>query len=344
MRAHEFIREDATDPGDRVVRVVPNIDNLSVDKSGAVSINHNLDPTSLRNTSHWTQNSVVGSHEMGDWDKAGYAIIANPREIKAPLIGARPEDTYYALDKNKQLNIGNPTILAPKDAPVPKGVNVIRYEGDRNTAIQQHFANQNLPYYGQTGRNNLPGVDQTTYNQLGQEFANKYHNQGPATLDSHMNTIHSRAEGVSAIQDQLNQAKATGQKYVTQDNQTTVPVWQDAQNRIVRMRDDIKNYVKDNPAAAKYEKEHWSKVINNLKQSAADAEQLRSADKHFGPGSFKNLPGPKPLSPPPPPPPRPSGGGGSSSVPVRGGFVGSGGPVSTGAGNLMHQMNPFKLN
>jgi len=34
---------------------------------------------------------------------------------------------------------------------------------------------------------------------------------------------------------------------------------------------------------------------------------------------------------------------GSSSVPVRGGFVGSGGPVPTGAGNLMHQLNPQKI-
>ena len=308
MRAYEFIFEAGEPSTDRLVRVVPNIDNLSVGKDGSININHNLDLKSLRNTSHWTQNSVVGSHEMGDWSKAGYAIVADPKEIKNPLLGARPEDTWYALDKNKQLNVGRPTILAPKDAPVPKGINVVRYEGDRNAALQQHFASQNLPFRGETGRNNLAGVDMNQYHQIGQEFARKY-GSPKTTLDSHMNTVHSRAEGtVGSIQDQLNAAKQSGQKYVTTDSKSQIPVWQHAQNQIRSMKDDIRNYVKNNPEAAKFEKEYWRNVVGSLKQSAADAEAMRLADKNRT-GSFKNLPGPKPIPGPPPlpaPPPPPS--------------------------------------
>lgn len=317
MRANEFIIEaEENTSTDRLVRVVPSVDNLSVSKDGSVNINHNLDPNSLRNTSHWTQNSVVGNHEMGDWSKSGYAIIADPKEIKHPLLGARPEDTWYALDKNKQLNIGkNATVLAPKDAPVPKGVNVVRYEGDRNAAIQQHFANQNILFHGETGRNNLPGVDMKQYTQIGQEFAKKYGNS-KTTLDQHMNTVHSRAEGtVGSIQDQINAAKQSGQKYVTADSKAQIPVWQDAQNKIRSMKDDIKNYAKTNPEAAKFEREHWGKVVNSLKQSAADAEEMRLTDKNRR-GSFKNLSGAKPI-PGPPPLPKisvPKGGGGSGGT------------------------------
>jgi hypothetical protein len=87
---------------DRLVRVAPDISNLIVNKDGTVSIAHGaINPN--RPTSHWTQNAVVGGHELGNWDKAGYAIIADPTHIKAPMLGARPEDTWYALDKNKQL-------------------------------------------------------------------------------------------------------------------------------------------------------------------------------------------------------------------------------------------------
>lgn len=293
----------STHPDDthRLVRVVPHIGNLVRNKDGTISIAHG-DVNPRRNTSHWTQNSVVGSHAMGDWDKAGYTIIADPKQVRAPLLGSRPEDTWYALDKNKQLNIGNPTILAPKGAPVPKGVNVQHYEGDRNAAIQQHFANQNLPYYGQTSNFGLANRSREESTRMGQEFAAKYGNKGPATIDSHQHTVHSRAEDLpSAIRNQLDTSKKTGQKYVRTSSQADIPVWQDTQDKIRSLHKDIKDYVKSNPVAARYEKDYWKTVVGDLKQSAADAEQMRLADKR-NLGSFTNLPGSKPLSPPPPPP------------------------------------------
>jgi hypothetical protein len=83
--------------------------------------------------------------------------------------------------------------------------------------------------------------------------------------------------------------------------------WEIAQQSIRDNLNDIRSYIKANPEAAKYQKDYWQNIISSHKQLAADAEALRLADKGWGgPGSFKNLPGPKPIPGPPPLPPNPT--------------------------------------
>jgi len=312
-------RKNEQPPADRLVRVQPSIDNLIVNKDGTVSIAHGVTNPN-RPTSHWTQNSVVGSHEMGDWDKSGYAIIADPRYVKAPMLGARPEDTWYALDKNKQLNIGQPTILAPKGAPVPKGMNVLHYDDTggaaaRNAAIQQTLQSQGAPYRGVTGKFGLADVDDRTNQELAKTFASKYHNKGPATMEPHLGSIHSRIEGggrfedprsLTAIRDRIDAAKQGEKLARMPGSKIDMTNWEIAQQSIRDNLNDIRSYIKANPEAAKYQKDYWQNIISSHKQLAADAEALRLADKGWGgPGSFKNLPGPKPIPGPPPLPPAP---------------------------------------
>jgi hypothetical protein len=291
-------RKNEQPPADRLVRVQPSIDNLIVNKDGTVSIDHRAS-NAKRNTSHWTQNSVVGSHEMGNWDADAYAIIADPTHIKAPMVGAKPEDTFYTLDKSRKLNIGRPTILAPKGAPVPKGMNVLHYDDTggmtaRNAAVQQTLQSQGAPYRGATKKFGYDPniVDPADYEKIGQSFADKYGNKGPATSPGgwerqHDATIHSDAESTAGIlQGVVDRTKArvgrenkTRNYLAPRDDGVLVPIWElpHIDNRSINFKKKLADYFEKHPETAEYERNYWAQQLGSINRSEKEIEKLKSA-------------------------------------------------------------------
>jgi hypothetical protein len=280
-------RKNEQPPADRLVRVQPSIDNLIVNKDGTVSIDHRAS-NAKRNTSHWTQNSVVGSHPGGNWDADAYAIIADPGHVKAPLLGARPEDTYYTLDKSRKLNIGRPTILAPKGAPVPKGMNILHYDPAdgptaRNAAIQQTLQSQGAPYRGVAGSFSLPGFADTSdeYKKMGKSFADKYSNKGPASeyWDAvHSNSLHTQGEQVArSVQREVDRANKTKRYTQPDDRGHPTPIWELPHvSRKETFKRDLADYIEKHPETYEHERNYWAQQLGSLNRSEKEIERMKS--------------------------------------------------------------------
>lgn len=352
MRVIDIIKEADVQPAGeyRLVRVVPAIDNIIREPDGTLSIRQQTGST--RNSIHWTMNSTVGSHTLGNWDNAGYVVIADPKQIKAPLLGARPDDTWYALDKNRKLNIGKATILAPQGASVPPGIPVQYYSGDRSQAVKQVLNKQGVQYMGATGATGVGGLDINQFGKMGRDFAAKHSNQGPGTLDSHMNTLHSQAEGKLAGINYAIDKMQSGQKYIQLDTKAEVPYTTHTQQEIKDFKQSIADYQKQNPKTAAYELDYWSRINQQLDQASKQIDIVDAklqADK----ASRKKAATTSLVPPPPPPRPtgmytpsapleRPSTGIGSINRSPTGPTMGGGnGPPS--AGSLLRQINPLKI-
>lgn len=152
----------------RFVRVVVGLQDSTVDQQGNLvlnlpdEINYNK-----RNTTHGTLNGVVSDHLMGGFSQSKYAVIAPLIEMAQnnEMLSMSPADTYF-WNKNKGVSIPKATVIAPSDAELPKGMNeqlnIIHYQPDHNDAsknfanmsdaIQKHFEQQNLPFYGVDNR------------------------------------------------------------------------------------------------------------------------------------------------------------------------------------------------
>lgn len=118
----------------RLVRVQDGFWGIEPQSDGTVALSKR---GQVRKTVHFTINGSVGSHLFGNWDNSGVVIIADPKEIKMPPSAVAFEDTYYNVDRNDQLNIGRPIILAPAGLPVPEGLKVTTYSGDRAEALNK---------------------------------------------------------------------------------------------------------------------------------------------------------------------------------------------------------------
>jgi len=257
----------------RLVRVVPSINNLVLEPNGTISIRQQ--EGSSRNSIHWTMNSTVGSHTLGNWDKAGIVIIADPKEIRAPLLGARPDDTWYALDKNNKLNIGHAKILVPAGTEVPKGIPVEQYTGDRNQAVKQALNKQGVKFLGTTGASGVGNLSINQFGDMGKDFAKKHGTPGsPATLDSHMNTLHSRAEGkLSGINYAIDKMQS-GQERIQLGNRSEMPYTTHTQEEIARFKQEIAQYQKQHPQAAQYEAAYWKRINTELDQASRQVDAL----------------------------------------------------------------------
>ena len=355
MKILDIIRETEMQPtGEyRLVRVVPSIDNLVREPDGTISIQQQ--EGSNRSSIHWTMNSTVGSHTLGNWDKSSIVIIANPKEIRAPLLGARPDDTWYALDKNNKLNIGKATILAPQGSSVPPGIPVQYYSGDRNQAVKQALNKQGVTFLGTTGATGVGNLDQNQFNKMGKDFAAKHAQPGsPASLDSHMNTIHSRGEGkLSGINYAIDKMKS-GEMYTKLSSQADVYYPDNTREDIARFKQEIADYQKKNPQAAQYEAVYWKRINTELDQASRQVDALDAkfqADKQARIAARKQAA----TANKPPPPPSSSGQSMSSTSgsidrppvglpnrPMSGPTMGSTrGMPSTS--DILRQMNPNKL-
>lgn len=118
----------------RLIRVQDGFWGIEPKPDGTVALNKK---GQVRKTIHFTINGSVSSHAFGNWDNSGVVIIADPKQIRAQPSSVGFADTWYHVDRNDELNIGRPIILAPTGLQVPQGLKVTTYSGDREEALNK---------------------------------------------------------------------------------------------------------------------------------------------------------------------------------------------------------------
>ena len=118
----------------RLIRVQDGFWGIEPKPDGTVALNKK---GQVRKTVHFTINGSVSSHAFGNWDNSGVIIIADPKQIRAQPSSVGFADTWYHVDRNDELNIGRPIILAPAGLQAPQGLKVTTYSGDRKEALNK---------------------------------------------------------------------------------------------------------------------------------------------------------------------------------------------------------------
>ncbi|MGT2457728.1 zincin-like metallopeptidase domain-containing protein [Cupriavidus basilensis] len=153
VAAAELAREAAPAPF-MLVRVQDGLHGASLEGNGLyLPYSRSDEAGQVRNTMHWTVNSIVSDHAYGQFNTAAdgslkgkVVIIADPRELPAPA-GLGQVDTWFRLDARevdgqpaRGLGVGpSAVIVAPHDVAVPAGANVLRYSGgvaERDAAVR----------------------------------------------------------------------------------------------------------------------------------------------------------------------------------------------------------------
>lgn len=118
----------------RLIRVQDGFWGIEPKPDGTVALNKK---GQVRKTVHFTINGSVSSHAFGNWDNSGVIIIADPKQIRAQPSSVGFADTWYHVDRNDELNIGQPIILAPAGLQAPQGLKVTTYSGSRKEALNK---------------------------------------------------------------------------------------------------------------------------------------------------------------------------------------------------------------
>lgn len=144
----------------KLVRVVKDIDNFKTDRDNLI-IGHNPNKgESIRNTIHFTLNTVVQDHanSKGQFSESKYAIVADLKETadNNKIHGLSPVDTFFWGDN---LKVKQPTIFMPAgDQKIDQYSNqfeVIQYpKGDTkeenyknlSVAVEDYFNKKELPF------------------------------------------------------------------------------------------------------------------------------------------------------------------------------------------------------
>lgn len=286
MRASEFINEKvAFDTSNmRLVRVQPDLRGIGRDNNGVFLYRYG--DNSKRNTIHFAINGVVGSHEMGNWDKAGVVIIADPKQVQGQMAGAKLEDTWYHVDENGRLYIGDPVILVPSGIDNPEKLPVKQYSGDRNTAVTEYLKSVGINALN-IGRNSVADIDYDDTNDTVKDIISKYGVSGETTIDSHLNTIESSLEGVIArCRYQIEKAQKESW-YGANDSGQEIERTEVVKDIISNTMTKIDNYVKTKPTIAKRAGPYLQKIQKEL-QSILQ-QQIPELEKQYEQSGYSFL-------------------------------------------------------
>lgn len=142
-----------------LVRVQNGLDGVKVNKNGDILVGRK-ESESLRNTLHFTLNSVVQDHVYGKFSESKYAIIGNLKDTaqKNDISGLSPSDTYF-FQKDGKVEIPNGILVVPDNHNLDKesfqNANTLVYKSspdpeinykNMNDAIESYFNNEKLPF------------------------------------------------------------------------------------------------------------------------------------------------------------------------------------------------------
>lgn len=283
MRIRELLSEAvAFDTNNiRLVRIQPDLQGIGKDQNGIYLHRYGA---GKRNTVHFVINGVVASHEMGSWENANVVIIVDPKNIDAPMSGARLEDTWYHLGEDGKLYIKNPVILAPPGIENPNKIPVTSYSGDRNKAVQEYLKSQGINPLP-VSRNSIAGIDLSDYKDTTSDIIKKYGIGGETVSDQHVNTLDSRAEDIERrVENLLKAAESEG--YFINDpgfSSGEVPRTQIARELIDKIFKDIDEFIKNKPNVAKRATKYYQTVKSNLQNLY---KQTLDTDKKYKESKF----------------------------------------------------------
>ena len=270
MRAKEFLTE-ASDKF-RLVRVQASLDGIGQNSDGSYYVFRYGD--SNRSTMHFCVNGVVASHESGNWDNASIVIIADPSNIKAPIVGRRLEDIWYQVNEQGKLELGQALIMAPAGTKNPNNLKIQTYSGDRNAAVNTYLKSIKITPLN-IGRNSVSGMDSSEYEKTSDEINNSYGNTGQSDLSSHMGSV---LDELDAVQGRLKYYfDLMPREMWANDNNGGGDYY--LPDKIVKYIADIKGEIKTllskNPAYEKNNQKYFKDLLTTLDNAYKNIVQIK---------------------------------------------------------------------
>lgn len=146
----------------KLVRVVKSLENSEI--NGDQFVLHkasNNQSASLRNTLHFTLNTVVQDHAYGTFSNSKYAVIADLKETanQNKIVGLNEVDTFF-WQNEKGTSLNKPTLFIPDNDQSSidrfSAFNTVVYKSDEDAnqnfinltqAVKENFQANNLPFH-----------------------------------------------------------------------------------------------------------------------------------------------------------------------------------------------------
>lgn len=185
-----YIAPDETLRDFRLVRVQKDLKDIGLDEKGVFLFRDSSHAGKRRNTIHFTKNYPVASHMWGNWDNSLVVIIADPKQIVAPMQGYNPEDSWYQVGEGGKLYLGKDAVIMMPDGMDAKAtwqvqgkygsLPIIRYSGSsmeaRNKAVDEYVKSKvdqeyrNRSEYGIDDETSQDNDHQDTWEHKMEEF------------------------------------------------------------------------------------------------------------------------------------------------------------------------------
>lgn len=210
----------------KLVRVVKSLENSEI--NGDQFILHKASDNqsaSLRNTLHFTLNTVVQDHAYGTFSDSRYAVIADLKETadQNKIVGLNEVDTFF-WQNEKGTSLNKPTLFIPDNdtSSLDKfsGFNTVAYKSDEDAkqnfnnltqAIKENFQANKLPFHspGNWGWSGKQLPKHQEFKALEQylgatNLADRHDGSVYSTMESLKSRVQILVEDINAVKDQQN--------------------------------------------------------------------------------------------------------------------------------------------
>jgi hypothetical protein len=208
----------------KLVRVVKSLENSEI--NGDQFILHKASDNqsaSLRNTLHFTLNTVVQDHAYGTFSDSRYAVIADLKETadQNKIVGLNEVDTFF-WQNEKGTSLNKPTLFIPDNdtSSLDKysAFNTVVYKSDEDAkqnfnnltqAIKENFQANNLPFHTPSnwGWSGKPSPSTQDFEALEQHLGaaglvDRHDGSVFSTMESLKSRVQILAEDLSSVKDQ----------------------------------------------------------------------------------------------------------------------------------------------
>ena len=208
----------------KLVRVVKSLENSEI--NGDQFILHKASDNqsaSLRNTLHFTLNTVVQDHAYGTFSDSRYAVIADLKETadQNKIVGLNEVDTFF-WQNEKGTSLNKPTLFIPDNdtSSLDKysAFNTVVYKSDEDAkqnfnnltqAIKENFQANNLPFHTPSnwGWSGKPSASTQDFEALEQHLGaaglvDRHDGSVYSTMESLKSRVQILAEDLSSVKDQ----------------------------------------------------------------------------------------------------------------------------------------------
>lgn len=208
----------------KLVRVVKSLENSEI--NGDQLLLHkapNNQSASLRNTLHFTLNTVVQDHAYGTFSDSKYAVIADLKETanQNKIVGLNEVDTFFWQNENGT-SLNKPTLFIPDNDQSNidrfSAFNTVVYKSDEDEkqnfinltqAVKENFQANNLPFHTPSnwGWSGKPSASTQDFEALEQHLGaaglvDRHDGSVYSTMESLKSRVQILAEDLSSVKDQ----------------------------------------------------------------------------------------------------------------------------------------------